>query len=453
MNFTIRHITFILSCLIILSSCAHKRLYKEGKKYEEAGMLELSIEKYNAAITKKNDYVDARIGLNRTIARFSKDLEQKIDNSYTNLDDNQTVEYFIQLQKVKAIADNNQVILEISNRTQDQYDESKNRYLNDHYANVLTEIRNENFDVALQHILDIKKVNHSYKDIAELEKTCRCEPLYRDGIEYMNLGKYRSAHSKFSSVLNIGGDYKDSKALQNESLEKGVLTIAFAQFNLGNSNYQLFAEQITSQIKQNILNANALFLKIVELDNTEAMIREQKIAMQNGIDIKGNLIPVRAHLLCNIPQISYTKTKLECVKKKGFIKDIKKDKSVVYHKVYYYEYSQKATAKAFLSYDLRSTVNGLTMLTNSHTATTSDNIHYIEYSGKNRSALRSGNWKNSGRFNPNEDVVYDNLLSNLAITQLLNARKTLRTTSEMQNILVNDLSLKLSKSLLQFNTE
>ncbi len=453
MNFKVQHIALILSCLIIFSSCAYKRLYKEGKKYEDAGLLELSIEKYNAAIAKKNDFVDARIGLNRTIVRYSKDLEQKIENSYTNLNDDQTVDHFIKLQKIKSIADRNQIVLEISNRTQEQYNESKNRYLSDHYANALNEMKNENFNNALQHLLDIKKVNQTYKDITELERICRCEPLYRNALELMNLGKYRMAHSKFCSVLNIGGDYKDSQALREECLEKGVLTIAFTKFSLGNNSYQLFAEQITTKTKQNILNSNALFLKIVELDNTEAMIREQKIAMQNGIDLKGNLIPVRAHLLCNIPQLSYAKTKLECVKKKGFIKEVKKDKSVIYHKVYYYEYKQKATAKAFLSYTLRSTENGLTLLTNSHTATTSDNIHFIEYSGKNCNALRSGNWKNSGRFNPNEDVVHDNFLSNLAISQLLNARKNLRTASEMQSILVNDLAQKLSEALLKFNPE
>ena len=122
-------------------------------------MLELSVEKYNASLIKKEDFTDARIALNRTIIRYANELEQQIDNNYTQLDDDALVENFIKLKNLKNIADNNRIQLEIGSRTQEQYNESQQRYVIDHYANVLAFIETEDFSTALSHILAIKKVD------------------------------------------------------------------------------------------------------------------------------------------------------------------------------------------------------------------------------------------------------------------------------------------------------
>lgn len=443
----------LLVVFFLFSSCAYKRLFKEGMKYENAGMLELSIEKYDAALYKKSDFTDARIALNRTLIRYASDLEQEIDENYTLLNDDATVESFLKLQDIKNIADKNRIHLEISYRTQEQYNESQQRYLVDHYAKAITLLENEDFNKALSHILSIKKVNSSYRDINEKEIICRCEPLYREALEQMQLKKYRTAYNTFNSIIGIGNNYKDSKNLQNECLEKGILTIAFTDFYSNDVNKCLFVENLQNKIKTTIQNSNTIFLKIVDIDNTEKIIREQHLAMQNGIEIQGSLVPVRSHLSFNIPQLTYTKSTLSKTKKKGFIKEIKKDKSVVYHKVYYYECSQSVVAKIVLYYDLCSTETGLTLLSNSYTLQTTDKIHYIEYSGENASNLLSGYWEKSGSLNPNKDSVNDNLSAKRTIQSLVSARNTLKSFSELQNVLCNDIAKKLSNTLQNYNPE
>ena len=194
----------IISLSVLFSGCAYKRLFKEGKKYEDEGMLELSIEKYNESLQKKTDFVDARIALNRTLTRYAHDLEQQIDENYIQLDDNEIVENYLKLKNIKKIADNNRISLEISNQTKEQYTESQQRYLTNHYAQVTTNLENEDFDNALLHILAIKKVNSSYKDIKEKEIICRCEPLYRKAQQQIQLKKYRTAYSILESVIGIG---------------------------------------------------------------------------------------------------------------------------------------------------------------------------------------------------------------------------------------------------------
>lgn len=443
----------IISLSFLFSGCAYKRLFKEGKKYEDEGMLELSIEKYNEALQKKTDFVDARIALNRTLTRYAHDLEQQIDENYIQLDDNEIVENYLKLKNFKKIADNNRISLEISNQTKEQYTEAQQRYLTNHYAQVTTNLENEDFDNALLHILAIKKVNSSYKDIKEKEIICRCEPLYRNAQQQIQLKKYRTAYSILESVIGIGGNYKDSKNIQNECLEKGILTVAFTNFSSNDANKRLFAEQLIRKTTTNIQNANALFLKVVDINNTEQIVREQKIAMQNGIEIQGNIIPVRSHLSFKIPLLTYTKSTLTKTKKKGYIKEVKDDKSVVYHKVYYYECAQSAESKIMFTYELRSTETGLTLLLDNYTEQISDKVCYIEYSGKNISNLRSGYWENGGAFNPSKDYVNDNFMANLAILQLINARKTLKTKSDLQTTLCNNIANKISDKLIKYNPE
>ncbi|MBO5974629.1 MAG: hypothetical protein J6P95_02765 [Paludibacteraceae bacterium] len=445
---------FIVTLIsLLLSSCAYKRLFKEGKKYEEAGMLELSVEKYNASLIKKEDFTDARIALNRTIIRYANELEQQIDNNYTQLDDDALVENFIKLKNLKNIADNNRIQLEIGSRTQEQYNESQQRYVIDHYANVLAFIETEDFSTALSHILAIKKVDTNYKDIVEKEIICRCEPLYREALQQMQLEKYRTAYNTFKSIIKIGGNYKDSKSLQDECLEKGMLTVAFTSFYSNDTSKKTFIDKLKSSITTTVQNSNAIFLEIVDINNTEAIVKEQHLAMQNGIEIQGTLIPVRSHLTLDVPQLTYTKSSLTKTKKKGFIKEIQKDKSVVYHKVYYYECTQSAVAKVTLNYNLKSTETGLTLLSNSYSLQTSDKVHYIEYSGKNASNLLSGSWENQGKFNPEKDRVNDNYTAKNNIQTLLKARTSLKSSTELQNVLCTDIAKKLSNSLLNYNPE
>ena len=104
---------------------------------------------------------------------------------------------------LKNIADNNRIQLEIGSRTQEQYNESQQRYVIDHYANVLAFIETEDFSTALSHILAIKKVDTNYKDIVEKEIICRCEPLYREALQQMQLEKYRTAYNTFKEPVAV----------------------------------------------------------------------------------------------------------------------------------------------------------------------------------------------------------------------------------------------------------
>ena len=100
-----------------------------------------------------------------------------------------------------------------------------------------------------------------------------------------------------------------------------------------------------------------------------------------------------------------------------------------------------------------STETGLTLLSNSYTLQTTDKIHYIEYSGENASNLLSGYWEKSGSLNPNKDSVNDNLSAKRTIQSLVSARNTLKSFSELQNVLCNDIAKKLSNTLQNYNPE
>lgn len=448
-----RHIVVAFALMLALQSCVYKRLYNDAYKYEQAGLLQLAIEGYDASLLRRSDFSDARIALHRTAARYAQELEQKIDYSYTNLNYDDIVINYLKLKEVEKVLSKYQLPLPSNGRTQQQYEDAKTHFVSEHYSEAVKCMESNSFTLALAHISQIKKVAPNYKNIAEMERISICEPLYITATEQMSIKQYRKAYNTLSTIIAEGGNYKDCKALQEECLEKGILIIAFTPMQLSNYSYQSFANLIMNNTKLAIQNANHRFTKMVDINYTENVVKEQKLAMANGIEINGHIIPIRAHLACKIPLLTYQQSAVKKTKRKGYIKEVKKDKSVVYHKVYYYECTQSATAQATFYFELRSTESALTLLSGSYAPTTSDNIKYIECSGQNLNNLRSGYWENSGKFDPTKDYVNDDILSIYNMSKLTSARRTLKTATTLHSALCDNIVQQLSRALLNFNPE
>ena len=69
----------LLFLVVILSSCVSKKLTKQGYELEQAGMITEAAEHYYRALLRKDNNVDAMIGLKRTGQVV---LENKLDNFY-----------------------------------------------------------------------------------------------------------------------------------------------------------------------------------------------------------------------------------------------------------------------------------------------------------------------------------------------------------------------------------
>src|SRR5574344_167108 len=444
---------FLLGCLLF-TGCAYRKAAKQAAKYEQAKMYSAAIDKYLYSLSKKGDYIDARIGLMRTLTIYKEQLVEKIEEGYEALNDDAVVDNYLALDNLRKKAAPYQVEIAIDSRTQGQYAEAKNRFLVTHYKKAQHYIEEENFSEAQTLLESIIKVESGYENAHELLITCKCEPLYRSGKSSLNNQKYRTAYAAFQQILNINASYKDTKELQTESLEKGILTIAFTSMK-NQSRYPTFCNSIINDTKQAIQKANNPFVKIVDLNNTEQMLAEQRRALQYGLELKaGAIIPVRAHLSCAVESFTLTTTPLQVVKKKGFIKETKSDKTVVYHKVYYKEYSRSQTCQCSFLYDLRSVETGIILVSGSSTPTSTDKIHYAYCEGQNNSNLYSGTWENQkSAFDANTDKVNDSFIAKLAMKSLVYGRQELKSENEMRQQLINTIVKDMSNKILKYNPE
>ena len=212
---------------------------------------------------------------------------------------------------------------------------------------------------------------------------------------------------------------------------------------------------MVAEVKTLVQRHNDPFLRIVDLYQTEALIEEQKRALANNLDLKSAIIPVRAHLACRINDVNMQKSKFKEVKMKGFLREVKSDKSVVHHKIYYYDCEQTAQAWAQVSYDLTSTSTGLIILSGIASASANDAIHYIYYKNDSRDLnIRTGSWENENKpFDPAVDYVSDTFLASSSISALVEARRTMKAVEELEVDLSPSLGRSIAQKLINFNPE
>lgn len=444
---------YSVGLMLCLSTCAYKSYTKKGVRYEAAGLYKTATEHYLLALGKKSDYIDARIGLIRAATRYAEELEDLIETNYAALKDDAVVSYYMSFTALRQQCAKYDVDIVIPPRIDGQFTEAKNRYLSDTYRNAEALMDAEKFSdaaVLFQKVLD---VDSTYENAKKHLVFCKCEPLYRQAVQHMSSARYRSAYTLLSRVLSIDNSYKDTYDLRQEAVYKGVLTVAFLSVQNANGHANL-SSQMISEVNRLVQKDNDPFLKMVDLKQTGALLQEQKLAIQNNLDFKSAIVPVRAHLSTTINAVTYTKTKLEKVKKKGFLKEIQPDKTVKYKKIYYYDYRQSCTATAKVTYGLTSTETGLLLFNGEAFATVNDSIYYIYYDGRNDSNIRMGSWENQlTAFDPAVDRVEDTYFSASTISKLVNARQILLTVDVLEKDMGVTIGKTIANKLISYNPE
>jgi len=447
-------ITTSVLILLLVSSCAYRKYTKQANRYEVAGLYESALGQYIKALNKKPDYIDARIGLIRMSTRYSEKLSEQIEKCYIALDDDGVVSYYLKLRDLRNQVAPYQMDITIDERVEGQFKESKTRFLSDKYRQAETLMDEEKFAEAAILFDQVLLVDSVYENANELSKYCKCEPIYRQAVLNMTNGKYRTAYAQFGRVLNLDNGFKDASDLRQEALNKGVLTVAFLDISNAYGHREL-ANMMVAEVKTLVQRHNDPFLRIVDLNQTAALIEEQKRALANNLDLKSSIIPVRAHLACRINDVNMKRFKFIELKMKGFLREVKADKTIKYHKIYYYDCQQTAQASAQVSYDLKSTSTGLIILSGIASASAKDGIHYIYYKNDSRDLnIRTGSWENEKTpFDPAVDHVNDGFLSASSISSLVQARRSLKAIADLETELAPDLGKVIALKLITFNPE
>lgn len=441
-----RYFWLILLVCLLFSGCAYRKAYKQAVKYEAAQMYNLAVEKYLFSLSKKPTFTDSQIGLMRSATIYKSQLEDEIERAYRALDDDKVVNTYLTLDNICTQAASYKVELEIGSRTKGQYEESKGRFLTNHYTTAQQLMDEEKFGDAEKQLQTIVKVDPTYRDSKKMLVVSKCEPIYRIGTLNMESRKFRTAYNQFQKILTIDGNYKDTRELLSEALEHGMLTIAFTPTS-NEWRYKNFCNLLRTKTTQIVQQRNDPFYRIVDLNNTDYMLREQKKALQYGLDMKaGAVIPVRAHLNYEILQMQLVVNQPKLNQKKGYIKETKKDKSIVYHKVYYTEYTRSQKCQGNITFTLKSTETGLTLTSGSSYVSSNDQIAYVYYSGNIKGTLYSGTWENQRSASESDKVYY-------SLESQMNARRNLKSEEEMQKELTDKVANDIARTILNYRIE
>lgn len=406
--------------MLIMTGCASKRHTRQAMKFEQAEMYRQAVDNYVLSLQKKfekND--DARIGLMRTVKRYGDELETKINDAYSALQDKLVVAYFLELQSLQQKAAQYQVDLDIGFKARGQFDEAKIRHLRVTYSKAQDALDKEQFNEAERLFQEVMSIDRNYERAMELYTFASCEPIYREGRKFFEGRLYRSAYNAFGRLLTINPSYKDAAALQKEALQFAILTIAIQPFKQASS-FPFLASKIEEMTKQEFAKQSHPFLKIVSTDYTQRMLREQRLALQNNLPFDASLvIPVRMYLSGEIKNSVYTVSLINKTERKAFLRYVDKDMEQKFKKVYYAECTQTAHATIQFGYEFIRVENSIVVAADAIEKTYTDQVVYASSEFDYRD-LFPGDWGEGRR-----DTIYTDQTRVNAMKQLFEARSVL----------------------------
>jgi len=450
----------LIPTLLVASGCASKKYAKKGDKYEQAGMWEQAAESYMRSLSSKRDNIDAIVGLKRTGQRTVDEKCLKVLKSYESDAIKETVYGYLDVLSFKNRASALGAELSISDRATDYFNEAKPKYIEQLYSDAQKLLDSEKFAQAETTLMEIESIEPGYANVQEMLKVSRCEPLYRQGKEYMTSGLNRKAYANFDRIIKDHAGYKDSKELKEESLQKAMITIKVDNFAVQAGTPEL-ATRIQGAVVSQINSLNNPFIKIVDTENTQQIIDEQRRSVTVGSDVQiGKILGAKSILSASLVEYNLRYGKLEKVEKRGYLKEVTttknketgaEEKLVSYKKVVYFTYNIKNTSLLSLKYQLTSIETGAVMVSDVVREYHEDEANYATFDGDD-DKLVPGYWEHISKDSP-KDFVSDNQTEVSALKKLLKAKKNVETVPQLTEKAISEIAKKTAQKINKYNPE
>ena len=250
------------------------------------------------------------------------------------------------------------------------YEETKQEFIGKQYDIGLGLIKENKFDKAELAFDRILEFDSSYKKVSVLRIQSVVEPLYNQGVKYMEVKNYKSAYKVFNQVASFDKTYKQTVQLLNESLQKASLPIAailVSKKTFVNQEDFSFYQLLVNRLG----NSKNPFLKIIDRNSLENLLKEKAFEIAGITDAEtaskaGKLIGAKYFLLIDVNEVIFDEMKpttsietayesfsQRVVNETGDAQSVIKFKKVNYKETKQY---RKVTAK--VSYQLLSVQSG-----------------------------------------------------------------------------------------------
>ncbi len=446
---------FFLSCtavvfLAFFACSGSKRQAKRAAVLEASGMSEEAANYYWDALRRNPKNLDAQIGLKKTGQVV---LDKMIEEFMLYNQDNDAKKSYQLSQKAlkyQSDAARFQVALQIASQVTNDFTQTKNRYLAQLYDRGKSALEAEKFADAERTLSELLSIERDYRDSRELYDIARLEPLYRTAKEHMAGGKNRLAYYKFEEILRQL-NYKDSKVLQEQARKLGTTTIAV--FPYQNATRARDAEmRLYAYCLSELLAVKNPFLEVMDRQNLDVLMQEQKLGVSGIVDDNsaaqaGKLLGIKVVLFGTLLEYSETPSRLQSVQKQGYEAfwvqkyDTATKQNIKvrqFKPVFYNEFSQSVEIAVSFQYKLIATETGRVLFTSILGDKKADRIEYATYNGVT-----------DNLFPGSQTAVSTDAQSKRNLDNLLRARKTLKSNSDLTQDIFTSLAKQMAKQVTE----
>ncbi len=385
-----------LFVVLLLGACnGSKSLYKRGNQLQQAGLHEDAAEYYYNSLMRNRNNIDARIALTEAGQRSLNNKLDEFSRARAMGDHQKAVSNFERAQAYSQKVAKLGVNLTIPDYMEQDFTASKEVVIKDLYEKGNQLMAEKRFDEANATFKEIARLNPDYKDIKDLKRISRNEPLYIAATGYFDSRAYRKAYYEFEKIYSDDPNYKDIGLLREECLNLGRYPVAVLPFENA-TGIKGVEKRVQAFVMNELSNLNDPFLRIVERDNMDIILKEQRLSLSGVVDEGsaaqvGNLLGAKAIISGNLLSYKTTTGKMRTVEKNGFesytvkLYNSAEDKHYFetrYKPVKYREHSNKNDVSVSFQYRVVSLESGEVLFSRIVERNIESTVYFATYDGE-----------------------------------------------------------------------
>ena len=424
-------------------------MVKKGHKLEAAGLYKDASDFYLEGVKRNPKNVNAIIGLKEAGQKVLDDYLQRFYKAYSFEDYKKAVYGYLDAKTYYEKVLSVNVELEYPDYYLKYFNEAKKVYLDGLYDQGKTLIDKNEYQKAEKIFLEIVEIQSDYKDAVVLSKVAYVEPFYQKGAADMDAERFRDAYFNFDEVVKVNKGYKDAFELREECQSRAIFTVAFVPFK-EDDRYKGVSSKISKAILADLAKEDNPFITIVDRQNTDKLIKEQKLALMGIVDENsaakaGLLLGVKAvffgEVTSGFKSVGELKTQNRDAYEKHVITRYNPTTQRYYTTVQYsrktYQYhTQTATVKLDYAYQLVSSETGAVLASGTFQEERTDKIGYATYSGSTSKLYPSRGGSGKRGFD-----------------EMFRARKTIASPEILFKEIYDKISQSITKDIIEYEAE
>ncbi len=457
----IKSIQFFL-IVFLLNACSSSKSYtKKGNYFAEAGFYEDASKNYIVALDNNDSYLQARIGLKNSGQKYMDQLISQFFQAHSAGDVKNAVQNFRKADAFSQEAQKYKVELIIPSAYRVDYEKDKEVYLNNLYQLANQTFRDGKYKEAERIFQSIQDIDGNYKDVNKQRDISLVTPLYDEALQNYADGLFKTAYQKLSKIQQVSPNFKETLIYLKKAKEQAIFTIGLLPFEnkVGNSS---IVQTVYAYVLSGLVNNKNEFIAIIDRDNIQRLIDEQKLGMTGIVSDKsavaaGELLGAKAVLVCSVFGFSVNPGLMSSRVMKGYESYLVKKTDPVsglifnelkYRKTVYTHTSGERKIAIGMQYKLISTQTGQILKSGVIEETELDLVEYAQYDG-NPENLFSGKYKERYSSDPT-DQVFDNPHAKRQLDQLLVSERDFKSLEDLKEILLKRAASKTYSDILAF---